>query len=134
MSRIIHITHFVSPHCFYFKFDDDLHDNQLQDLEIEISKHARQKINENIEFKPADGDIVAAFVTKWSKWIRAQLRANLVDFERYELWSIDHGQIFQTQYKNVIPLPQNLIEREVKGVHQGCIHGISPAKLVRFIH
>lgn len=131
MSRIIHVTHFVNPYCFYFKFDDDLHDDMLQDLEIEISNCARRKIGKNAQFKPVDGDIVAAFVTSWSKWVRAQLRANLVDFERYELWAIDHGKMFETEYNNVVPLPDELIQRNVKGVSQGCIHGIHPARLVR---
>ncbi|XP_055313290.1 uncharacterized protein LOC129574820 [Sitodiplosis mosellana] len=128
MSRIIHITHFVDPHCFFFKFDDDLHDTQLQILEEEISSFARDKVNDQKEFTAKAGDFVAAYEIAWGKWVRAEICANLNHLERCQLWAIDHGKLFQTAYKNIIPLPPNLIDKNVIGVHQGSIYGASPAK------
>lgn len=130
MARIIHIMNFINPHCFFFKFDDDLHDSQLQNLEDEISTFARSKVNESIKYTPKKGDIVAAYEISWGKWIRAEVRINLNKFERCQLWAIDHGKHFQTAYKNIVQMPQHLIDREAKGVHQGSIFGISPACLV----
>lgn len=132
MSRIIHITHFVDPHCFFFKFDDDLHDKQLQCLEDELSTFARNKVNEQNEFNAKVGDVVAAYEISWGKWVRAEIRANLNHVARCQLWAIDHGKLFQTAYKNIVPLPQNLIDTIVTGVHQGSIYEVCPAKQARF--
>lgn len=130
MSKIVHITHFIDPHCFYFKFDDDLHDPQLQSLEDEITKFARNKETEsNVTFNV--GDTVAAYQIAWGKWVRAEVRANLTEFERCHLWAIDHGKHFQTTYKNIIALPQHLIDMVTKGVHRGSIYGANPGRLVR---
>lgn len=65
----IHVTHFVNPHCFYFKFDSDLHDDQLQILEDEISKTAHSLIKNGETIARNKGDVVAAYVTQWSKWV-----------------------------------------------------------------
>lgn len=131
MSRIVHIHHFVDPHCFYFKFADDLHDEQLQILEEEISKTAHEIVKKNKLYASQNGDIVAAYVVAWNKWVRAQVLENLTHFERYKLWALDHGTIFQTDYTNVVSLPTDLKEKIIKGVNRGCIYGITPAKMVR---
>lgn len=130
MSRIVHIHHFVNPHCFYFKFADDLHDDQLHILEEEISKCAHELVKQNVSFEPQTGDIVAAYVVSWNKWVRAQVLENLIAFERYKLWALDHGTVFQTDYTNVVSLPEPLKDKIIKGVNRGCIYGISPAKMV----
>lgn len=67
MARDIHIIHFIDPHCFYFKFDDDLHDTQLQEIEDEISTYARKKVSEAEQFTPIEGEIVAAYQISWGK-------------------------------------------------------------------
>lgn len=136
MSQTIYITHFENPHCFYFKFDRDLHDIELQSLEDEITKYARCKFNENTpaNWSKCDiGDTVAAYETTWGKWVRAKVRSNLKDLECYQLWAVDHGRIFRTAYKNVIPLQKDLIERRVKGAQRGSIYGVTSAKLVNLM-
>lgn len=136
MSQTILITHFENPNCFYFKFDHDLHDVELQCLEDEICKYARCKYSENTtnSWSECDiGDTVAAYETTWGKWVRAQVRDNLTDLECYQLWAVDHGKMFQTTYRNVIPLQSNLSNRQVKGVFRGSIYGVTPAKLVSLL-
>lgn len=132
MTKIIHINYFRDPHCFYFKFDDDLHDNDLQRLEDRISKYARdevQKQSEQASFKA--GDFVAAHEISWGKWVRAIVRSDIPNFDCLELWAFDHGKLFRTAHKNVVPLPQHLIDEKVNGVHRGSLYGVSPANLVR---
>ncbi|XP_031616719.1 uncharacterized protein LOC116336748 [Contarinia nasturtii] len=130
MSRIIHIIDFIDPHCFYFKFDDDLHDTKLQNLEDEIANYARTKLKETTQFNAVEGDTVAAYQISWAKWIRAKVLENFEDLKRCKLWAIDHGQIFETAHKNILPLPQNFSDKTVNGVFRGCIYGMSPANLV----
>lgn len=133
MSPAIYITHFENPHCFYFKFDEDLHDAGLQSLEDDITKYARCKLNDNAATAPAKCEIrdtVAAFEASWGKWVRAEIRNNLTSLECYQLWAVDHGKAFRTAYKNVVPLPPDLSDRKVKGARQGSIYGVLPAKLV----
>lgn len=132
MSKVIYISYFLNPYCFYFKFDDDLHDDGLQCLEDNISKYARKKTGQNNDENPsiAVGDTVAAYVIPWSKWVRAVVRCDLDRLKCYELWAIDHGKKFRTAYKNVIELPEHLANENVIGVHRGSFYGVSPAKLV----
>lgn len=130
MSRIIHVNHFFDPHCFYFKFDDDLHDQDLQRLEDELSKNAREKLidqNEPIVYTP--DDIVAAYEISWSKWVRASVRGYDEHFQCYQLWAIDHGKLFRTQPKNIVPLPEHLVDTKVRGAVRGSLNGISPSKI-----
>lgn len=132
MSKVIHISHFVNPFCFYFKFDENLQDTDLQRLEDEIKIFARSKVsNETFDLVPLkEGDIVAAYEITWGKWMRAVVVSNLESLKRYQLWSVDHGKYFRSPHKHVIPLPPNLIEEQVKGIHRGSIYGVCPAKLV----
>lgn len=133
MSRIIHVNHFFDPHCFYFKFDDDLHDANLQRLEDELTKYAREeKLKDRSEpttFVP--DDIVAAYEISWSKWVRASVRGYDEHFQCYQLWAIDHGKLFRTPPDNVVALPEHLIntDTEVKGAVRGSLFGVSPAKI-----
>lgn len=132
MSKVIYISHFLNPYCFYFKFDDDLHDDGLQCLEDKISKYARDKIGQNNDGKLsiAVGDTVAAYVIPWGKWVRSVVRCDLDRLKCFELWAIDHGKKFRTAYKNVVELPAHLANENVIGVHRGSFYGVSPAKLV----
>lgn len=132
MSKIIHINYFRDPHCFYFKFDDDLHDSELQRLEDQISKYAQNKVQHQTEPSTLQpGDYVAAYEISWGKWVRAIVRGDISKFNCLQLWAVDHGKLFRTANKNVVSLPQHLIDVEVKSVHRGSLFGISPANLVR---
>lgn len=136
MAQIIHISYFLNPYCFYFKFDDELHDDNLQCLEDELSKYAHHEIKQNNGEKPtsmAVGDLVAAYVIPWCKWVRAVVRCDLNSLNSYELWAIDHGKLFRTAYKNVIVLPDQFNQRTSMGVHRGSLYSVSPAKLVSII-
>lgn len=131
MSKVIHISHFINPHCFYFKFDEDLQDTDLQRLEDEIKIFARSKVNETTELATIKhGDIVAAYEITWGKWMRAVVVSNLESLKRFQLWAIDHGRFFRAPHKHVHRLPPNLIDAKVKGVCRGSIYGVCPAKLV----
>lgn len=133
MAKTIYISYFLNPYCFYFKFDDDLHNEDLQCLEDKISKYARDEMRQNNDEKAsiAVGDTVAAYVVPWGKWVRSIIvRCDLNRSKCYELWAIDHGKKFRTAYRNVVKLPEDLANESVIGVHRGSLHGISPAKLV----
>lgn len=132
MSKKIHISHFINPYCFYFKFDDGLHDNSLQLLENEVSNYARAEISRrNGAAQPISiDDTVAAFEISWGKWVRAIVRSNVESHESYELWAIDHGRIFQTAYANVVSLPEHLANETAKMIHRGSVYGLAPAQLV----
>lgn len=132
MSKIIHICHFLNPYCFYFKFDDDLHDDGLGRLEDEISKYARDKINQSSDEKTtiAVGYTVAAYVISWGKWVRSVIRSDLDIWNCYELWAIDHGRPFRAAHGNVVVLPVHLANGKFNGARRGSVYGLSPAKLV----
>lgn len=62
--------------------------------------------------------------------VRAQICDDLTDFGKYKLWAYDHGRIFETNYKNVVSLPTEIIDQKIKRIRRGSVYGISPAKLV----
>lgn len=133
MARVIYITHFLNPNCFYFKFDDDLHDIELQNLEDEITKSARSKFHaiDAVTLNDCDiGETVAAYETTWGKWVRAEVREHLRDIGCYQLWAIDHGKLFRAAYKHVTSLSRELSEKSLNTVHRGSIYGVVAAKLV----
>lgn len=132
MSRVIHISYFLNPYCFYFKFDDDLHDEGLQCLEDEISKFARDKVRQCSDKRGSVtvGDTVAAYVIPWGKWVRSIVQRNLNSLKSFELWAVDHGKKFRAAYENVVKLPEDMANKSVIGVHRGSLYGVSPAKLV----
>lgn len=132
MSKTINISYFLNPYCFYFKFDDDLHDSSLQSLEDKISKYACDEIKQNNNEKPsiAVGDVVVAYLIPWSKWVRAVVRCDFDRLKCYELWAIDHGKVFRAAYKNVVKLPESLAKEEFAGIRRGSFYGVAPAKLV----
>lgn len=133
MSKVIHISYFLNPNCFYFKFDDDLHDDILQNLEQKISTYAHDKIKQITGESSSSigvGDLVGAYIIPWGKWVRAMVRCDLKDSKTFELWAIDNGKLFGTEYKNVIPLPEQYNNPNVMGVHRGSIYGCSAAKFV----
>lgn len=133
MSHSIHINYFLNPYCFYFKFDNDLHNEDLQHLEDEISKYARDQIKELTEpVTVSTGDTVAAYEISWGKWVRAHVRYYDDRFKYYQLWAIDHGKLFRTGNRNVIVLPQHLIDKKVKGVARGSLYSVCPSELVSF--
>lgn len=70
IDSTVHVTHFVNPHCFYFKFDSDLHDDELQILEEEISRTAHSLVKSTETIERSKGDVVAAYVTQWNKWVK----------------------------------------------------------------
>lgn len=129
MSRLIQITYFVNPYCFYFKYTDDLHNEEFAEFEEKISKHARHQLGVTTDYTPKRGNIVAAFQCDWGKWVRAKVRSNITNVQSYELWAVDYGKVFWTSHKNIVQLPQHLIDR-VPIVHQGSLYGICPSKRV----
>lgn len=94
---IIRITHFVNPHQFYFKYEDELFDPALIELENKIHMYAtaerkQQSSTKSWEFKK--GDNVAVLSKAWTKWIRAEIDEIVEKLNgeiEYTLWSIDHG-------------------------------------------
>lgn len=131
MSRLIHITNFQNPNSFYFKFDDDLHDSQLHEVEDELAKYARAEIKKPNKLSNfVIGDAVAAYEISWGKWVRAKICAHLNELNRYQLWAIDHGRSFQATCSNILPLPPHIAGATANGVSQGSLYGITPAKLV----
>lgn len=93
----IRITHFVNPHQFYFKYEDDLFDPALIELEKQIhmcatAKRKQQSSTKSWELKK--GDKVAVLSKAWTKWIRAEIDEIVEKLNgeiEYTLWSIDHG-------------------------------------------
>lgn len=132
MSKVIHISYFLNPYCFYFKFDDELHDGDLQRLEDKISKNARDEMHQSSDKRApiAVGDTVAAYVIPWSKWVRSVVQCDLKSLECYEVWAIDHGKKIRAAYKNVVKLSADLANEHVIGVHRGSFYGVAPARLV----
>lgn len=132
MSKVIHISYFLNPYCFYFKFDDDLHDEGLQSLEDKISKYARDEIRKDSDSPESIvvGNTVAAYVIPWGKWVRSVVQCDLNSLKCYELWAVDHGKKFRAAYKNVVKLPEDMAKENVIGVYRGSLYGVSPAKLV----
>lgn len=129
-SKIIHITHFINPNCFYFKFDDDLFNRDLHDLEKKIADYANfTESNKNVQPKP--GEIVAAYIATWSKWIRAQVRSvsQRNEIVLIEVWAIDHGRSLEITNRLIRSLPHDLCNERTSGAFQGSILCI-PSKRV----
>lgn len=132
-SKVIHITHFINPNCFYFKFDDDLFNKDLHDLEKKIADYANfTESNKNVQ--PKKGEIVAAYIIGWSKWIRAQVRSvsQRNEIVVIEVWAIDHGRSLETTNRFIRSLPHDLCNVKTCGAFQGSILCI-PSKRVNFI-
>lgn len=130
-TKIIYISHFVNPNCFYFKFHDDLFDKDFKSFEDEISVYAENEINKLTDVQLKVNDIVAVFNIAWSKWVRAQIKSiystKLEPMSKYELWAIDHGQSIESTGDLLVLLPNHLKEKKTVGSYQGSIYGYVPA-------
>lgn len=128
-TNIIHITHFVNPHCFHFKFHNDLLDEQLKSLEDRIADRAKDEVKRDIEPTFQENDIVGAFYILWSKWIRAQVKTinGGGGDNKYKVWAIDHGQLIESCGDLMFLLPDHLKNEKVNGTFQGGIYKYMPA-------
>lgn len=130
----IHITHFVNPHCFFFKLDIQLHNLPLYEIEGSLAVHAKNIISKqsNNRYTPKIGEIVGAYVITWNKWIRAQVRTISPERLNYQyiLWAIDHGKRVETIDKFLVPLPDAIKNKSIDSVYQGSIRSYGPAENV----
>lgn len=134
-ERRIHITYYRNPHCFYFKFHDELFDDDLLQLETEIAKQANgvRKANLGRVFRPFVGFIVAAYIIYYGKWVRAKVVKLPTESHpnQFVVWAVDHGVFLTVPGQYISTLTMDLIRREVKGVvAQGSLFGLMPAKTV----
>lgn len=133
-KHLIYITHFISPHHFWFKFDDPDKSNRaaLIELDAEIHEYATKRQFDK-KWSPHRSSIVAAWVNDWNKWVRGKVE-NVVEVEsgtpRYFLWAIDYGRPISVIANHTVPLPRELAEINISAVQEGCIYGILPAEQV----
>lgn len=133
-KSLIHVTHFLNPHHFYYKYENDIFDEELNELEYKIQLHAlrwRKTKTENI--KANIGEIVAAYNITWNKWFRAKVYDIIQDdceIIKYKVWAIDHGTPHEIITSWLTPLPIELAENGVKHIHEGAIINYMPAERV----
>lgn len=133
----ITITHFKNPNWFWFKYlsnDDEAHrDRDHLENQIEISVcHALLQATAQAteEFKPSEGDIVAALIRKCGKWIRARIDLIASD-GRVKIWAIDYGKPLTVSVKeNLMPLPRHLQQICCVEILVGGISSYAPGCLV----
>lgn len=132
-KELIHITHFVNPHHFWFKFIDDNQDD-LNDLDARIHAHAthlRKRNQKNMNWNI--GDVIAAYHFPWNKWVRCKVENKIEVLEgtpKYYLWAIDYGTPLEVIGMHTTLLPDELANVNIQAVHEGSIYGIMPAEQV----
>lgn len=133
-TKTIYITHFLNPYCFYFKFQNELFNDELHQLEKEIAEQSNHKVLERArQFKASIGYTIAAYLLESGKWVRARIldKQPIDKGFLYTLWAIDHGILFRVSGYFICSLDPELCSRKVKGsVARGSIYGIAPARKV----
>jgi hypothetical protein len=110
----IHITHYINPHMFWFKYMTDLRNPELVDLQHKLDMHYSKEAATKSGYKPkldevciiffikvgsfyliiSNFQIVAVFHLTSDRWIRVQVDGILeynLEENKYMLFAIDHG-------------------------------------------
>lgn len=85
----IKITNLINPHVFHFKLESIIGQN-----DIEIEKRLKKIAKRNARLtghSPELGEMVAAYIVTWDKWVRAQVEMILDNNQQYIVWCMDHG-------------------------------------------
>lgn len=136
-DNVIHITHYINPHCFYYKPETAY-----------IEEHEQTKFaaifNEYCETEygmrydtgrdpepwklPKPGDLVAMRSNQLERWIRCEVEDIAVDLNQtvwYYMWAIDEGFPIKSSHKYIRPLPKTFV-RESAHATRGAIINILP--------
>lgn len=89
----VRIVHFINPHCFHFKLDDMVGAAEQQIDEALKEMYECQTKKCRAEYEPQEGEMVAAYIPTWNRWMRAQVDKVLLtgDSREYVVWCMDYG-------------------------------------------
>lgn len=135
LGRLIYITHFFNPNCFYFKLHDEFFNDDLHKLESEVAVYANRarKLSRSKLFTPLIDFTVAAYIIEAGKWVRAKINKlpSESNGSMYTALAIDHGIVIRVAPYFICSLPPDLIERRVCGsAMQGSVYRTVPASKV----
>uniref|UniRef100_A0A182MRB2 RNA helicase n=1 Tax=Anopheles culicifacies TaxID=139723 RepID=A0A182MRB2_9DIPT len=135
----IHITHYIDPHCFYYKTETAcMQEHEQAKFAVTFNEHCENEygiIYDTVRHvqsgKPAQpGDLVALRSNQLQRWIRCEVEELLVDLNQtnwYYLWAIDEGFPIKSDIKYVRPLPQ-AFRQEPAHAKRGAIINILPGE------
>lgn len=89
----IRIVNFINPHCFHFKLDDKILGMEQEiDEWLEMKCSSRLGTNTSLH-EPKVGEMVAAYIASWDRWMRAIVDVVLPAGESsdYLVWCLDYG-------------------------------------------
>uniref|UniRef100_A0A182VW65 Uncharacterized protein n=1 Tax=Anopheles minimus TaxID=112268 RepID=A0A182VW65_9DIPT len=136
----VHITHYINPHCFYYKPETAYMQEHEQAkfaatfheyCEKEYGKIYDTVRNVHSGKLPQPGDLVAMRSNQLQRWIRCEVEELIVDLNQtrwYYLWAIDEGIPIKSNPKYVKPLPQ-AFGQESPHAKRGAIINILPGEM-----
>uniref|UniRef100_A0AAG5D3B8 RNA helicase n=1 Tax=Anopheles atroparvus TaxID=41427 RepID=A0AAG5D3B8_ANOAO len=119
-DNIVIITHYINPHCFWYKSETAYipHHEQRQFLE-EFNEYCNRVFGYGREQserawynqieRPKVGDLVAQHNKELHRWIRCEVEDILVDLSGvvwYQLWAMDEGLPIKSVKEDIRPLPE----------------------------
>lgn len=65
----IKITNFINPHLFHFKLESSVGKFDI-DVETNLQLNAAELLKQGeTSYEPQSGEIVAAYIRHWKKWV-----------------------------------------------------------------
>ncbi|XP_035919658.1 uncharacterized protein LOC118517531 [Anopheles stephensi] len=137
LDNPIHITHYINPHCFYYKPETAYMQEHEQAkfaailnefCETEYGMLYDSARNPQMWKLPKPGDLVAMRSNQLERWIRCEVEEVAVDLNQivwYYLWAIDEGFPIKSGHKYIRPLPKPFVD-ESAHAKRGAIINILP--------
>ncbi|XP_053670792.1 uncharacterized protein LOC128721099 [Anopheles nili] len=134
----IRVTHYINPHCFWYKpetaYMQDLAQAQFSAV---LDEHCERMYGNRYEVirqpqdakVPLPGELVALRCNQLGRWIRCEMEELVVDLSDtawYQLWALDEGFPVKSGTKYIRPLP-DAFKQEPAHAKRGAIMNILPA-------
>lgn len=136
MTDSITITHYINPHLFWYKRNNE-NNGELESIEKTLQEVVAEEKRRNPYFRPITmkcGDRVAVYIVNWDKYIRAEVDIVHTDSRKCILWAIDYGFPIETSADLAISLTDEILTKFTNyDIYKGGIHSLIPYETVRFI-
>lgn len=133
----IHITHYINPHCFYYKpetaYIDEHEQAKFAAIFNEYCETEYRMLYDTVRNPepcklPKPGDLVAMRSNQLERWIRCEVEDIAVDLNQtvwYYLWAIDEGFPIKSGHKYIRPLPKPFVDEPAHAM-RGAVINILP--------
>ncbi|XP_049287476.1 uncharacterized protein LOC125765959 [Anopheles funestus] len=139
LDNSIHITHYINPHCFYYKPETAyMQEHEQAKFAAAFNEWCEKSYGTIYDTvrntqpckHPLPGELVALCSNQLQRWIRCEMEEVTVDVDDttwYYLWAIDEGLPIKTHTKYVRPLPKEFVKEPAHAI-RGAIINILPGE------